>query len=206
MKVIVLGGGGHAKTVIGALIESGSQVLGFLDDNLLITAVLDKPRLGHLTTVESYLETNYLALGLGQVGNTALRRKVVEMYKGRGFVFEVVIAPLSYISKFSRIGEGGVVAAGAIIQPGTLIGDFSIINTGAKVDHDCLIGGHTHIAPGVTISGDVTIGDDCLIGVGSTIMQGISIVDNCIIGAGSVVIKSITEPGTYIGVPAKKIK
>ena len=33
-----------------------------------------------------------------------------------------------------------------------------------------------------------------------------TICDNAVIGAGAVVTKDITEPGTYVGIPARKIK
>jgi serine acetyltransferase len=38
------------------------------------------------------------------------------------------------------------------------------------------------------------------------IREGTKVCDNVTIGAGSVVLKDITQPGVYIGIPAKKIK
>ena len=43
-------------------------------------------------------------------------------------------------------------------------------------------------------------------GTGAHILQGLTISDDTIVGAGAVVTKDITEPGTYVGVPARKIK
>lgn len=53
--------------------------------------------------------------------------------------------------------------------------------------------------------GSVVIGKYCFVGAGVVIIPGIKICDEVIIGAGAVVVKDITEPGTYAGVPAKKI-
>ncbi len=41
-----------------------------------------------------------------------------------------------------------------------------------------------------------------MIGSGAIINQGIRICDDVKIGSGTVVIRDITEPGTYVGVPA----
>ena len=49
------------------------------------------------------------------------------------------------------------------------------------------------------------VGISSWIGIGSSIIQGVEIGEGTSIGAGSVVIKDITEPGTYVGVPIKKI-
>mgnify|MGYP001189799476 FL=1 len=69
-----------------------------------------------------------------------------------------------------------------------------------------VIGNNNHIAPKSIIGGRVKIGNKVLIGMGSKILPGIKICSNTIIGAGSVVTKSILNPATYAGIPAKMIK
>lgn len=49
------------------------------------------------------------------------------------------------------------------------------------------------------------LGDNVVIGTGSTVIGPITICDNVIVGAMSLVNKDICEPGTYVGIPAKKI-
>ncbi len=51
----------------------------------------------------------------------------------------------------------------------------------------------------------MTVGRDTFIGAGATIVNGVSICGGVIIGAGAVVVRDVTEPGTYAGVPAKRI-
>jgi acetyltransferase-like isoleucine patch superfamily enzyme len=50
-----------------------------------------------------------------------------------------------------------------------------------------------------------TIGHHVSIGSNATILP-VSICDEVVIGAGAVVTKSIFEPGTYAGNPARKLK
>jgi acetyltransferase-like isoleucine patch superfamily enzyme len=59
--------------------------------------------------------------------------------------------------------------------------------------------------PGAKILGGAKIGNSCRIGSNSTILPNVEICDDVTIGAGAVVTKSITEPGTYIGIPAKRL-
>ncbi|MEL7193944.1 MAG: DapH/DapD/GlmU-related protein, partial [Bacteroidota bacterium] len=49
------------------------------------------------------------------------------------------------------------------------------------------------------------IGNHVSIGSNATILP-VQICDHVVIGAGSVVTKSITEPGIYVGNPAKKLR
>ena len=71
----------------------------------------------------------------------------------------------------------------------------------SSVDHDNLI----NISPGVRTVGNVTVGLGAWIGIGSVVSNNVSICGDCKLGAGSVAVKDITEPGTYVGVPARKI-
>jgi acetyltransferase-like isoleucine patch superfamily enzyme len=49
------------------------------------------------------------------------------------------------------------------------------------------------------------IGNRVSIGSNATILP-VRIVDNVVIGAGAVVTKDITEPGTYAGNPARRLR
>ena len=44
------------------------------------------------------------------------------------------------------------------------------------------------------------------VSAGATIINNRTICPGCMIGAGAVVVKDILDPGTYVGVPAKKLK
>ena len=86
------------------------------------------------------------------------------------------------------------------------IGRHVLLNLNATIGHDAVIGDYCTINPGANISGNVTIGEGCFIGTGATIIEKVTIAPWTVIGAGAVVVEDITEPGTYVGVPAKRIK
>ena len=88
-------------------------------------------------------------------------------------------------------------------RDGAKIGQGCIINTASSVDHDCVLGDFVHVAVGAHLCGTVTIGNATWIGAGATVSNNVNICGECTIGAGAVVVKDITEPGTYIGVPAR---
>ena len=72
--------------------------------------------------------------------------------------------------------------------------------------HDCIIKDYVHVSVGAHLAGNVHVGSKTWIGAGAIVNNNITITQECMIGSGSVVIKDIKEKGTYVGVPAKKIK
>ena len=65
---------------------------------------------------------------------------------------------------------------------------------------------YCHISVGAHVAGTVDIGDRTWIGAGATVSNNIRICGDCIVGAGAVVVRNIEETGTYIGVPAKRVR
>jgi sugar O-acyltransferase (sialic acid O-acetyltransferase NeuD family) len=120
--------------------------------------------------------------------------------------------PISILSKTSHIGSRATILQGVFvgnfvhIGPESVIGPNSIINNGAVVEHEVQIGAYCHVGPNATISGRSKLGDFVFVGAGATIIDSINICSDVMIGAGSVVVKNISEPGVYVGCPAKKIK
>ena len=205
--VIILGGGGHAKVAIGALLAAGVPILGIADPDPSLTGrtVLGVPFLGDDEAVLAHPPgTVELVVGLGSTGLPEKRASLFEAFKKRGYSFASVISPSAVVGVEVVLLEGAQVMAGAVIQPGTTIGRNAIVNTRASVDHDCVIGAHTHIAPGVTLSGFVHVGEGSLIGTGASVIQGIHIGKGCLVGAGSVVLQDLPDGTKAWGVPARE--
>jgi len=88
----------------------------------------------------------------------------------------------------------------------TIIGEGTKVCVKCNIGHNCIIGKRSFIAPGVLLGGGCTVGNYCYIWQGVITRSNISICDKVIIGAGSLVLNDITEPGTYLGSPAKYVK
>lgn len=114
--------------------------------------------------------------------------------------------PTAYVEPDASLGEACHLMAFAYAGVRCAIGDAVILNTHASVDHECVLGDGVHIAVGAHLAGRVTIGDNTFVGSGATIGPDVTIAPDCIIGAGATVVRDITEPGTYVGVPARRIR
>ena len=207
-RILVIGGGGHAKVVISVLKKSAYNIIGYTDrhDNGVILGV---PYIGDDSILQMFIkkygEHFKAIIGIGKM-DVSSRRIILQNNLGAlGFDFPAIVSPQAVVNEDVKLGSGTVVFDGVVINSGTEIGIACIINTNSTVEHDCHIGENVHIAPGATLSGGITIGNNCMIGTGVNIIQSINICDECLIGAGSNILNNISSPGIYVGTPAKKI-
>lgn len=207
-KIILLGGGGHCKSVIDSIEENKYEIVGILDR---------KEKIGQIICGINIIGTDELAdklyrsgvkyafITTGSIGDVTLRKKLYLSMKKIGFKIPNITDRSAIISTNIQIGEGNFIGKGAIINAESKIGDMCILNSGVIVEHDCEIDNFVHIASGVVLSGGVKIMNDTHIGSNSTIIQGIQIGYNSIIGAGSVVTNNIANSIKAYGVPCKEM-
>ncbi len=207
--VIVLGAGGHAKVLLGALRAAGERILGVtdLDPSRVGQKVLGVEVIGDDRVVLGYrADEIHLVNGLGGTGSTDKRRSVYEAFADEGYSFATVTHPSAVIGLDVTLGEGAQVMAGVVIQPGSRIAANALVNTRASIDHDARIGEHAHIAPGATLSGGVRVGPGAHVGTGASVIQAVTLGRSCLVGAGSAVIEDVPDNATVVGVPAKVVK
>ena len=138
------------------------------------------------------------------IGNAAVRKRLAQTMKG--VIWYTAIHPKAVVSALGvTVGEGSVIAAGAVVNPGATVGKHCIINTNAVVEHDCTLGDYVHISVAAALGGTVAVGDSTWVGIGSAVRNNLTICSGVTVGAGAVVVKNIEEPGTYVGVPARKM-
>ena len=211
MKDIVIIGAGDLGREIAWLIRDiniaqGSiwNILGFVDDNEnLMGQSIDSYDILGTTEWLSGRSINAVC-GIGKVET---RKIVIEkLVNNKGLIYPKLIHPSVIIADDVNIGEGSIICAGNIISVNVQFGKHVYINLACTFGHDITIESYSIVAPGVNMSGHVNIGECSDIGTGSAIIQGVSITSKVIVGAGAVVIKDITEPGTYIGIPATRKK
>jgi sugar O-acyltransferase (sialic acid O-acetyltransferase NeuD family) len=207
-KIIVIGGGGHAKVVIDALLASGKyKIAAVLDPALRKGAeVLGVKVAGGDNELPRFFRSGVknCIIAIGSVGDISQRGKLYLKAEETGFNFPVLIHPKAIVSKYSCLGDGTFVAAGAVVNAGAVVGINCIINTGAVVEHDCRLGDFVHISPNATLCGNVTVNDGAHVGAGSTVIEGLSIGKNALIGAGSMVAGNVGDGWLCYGVPARK--
>lgn len=210
-KIIIIGGGGHAKVLIDAILNrksTGLEIIGCIDPKLRIGSQVSCgiKVIGDDTKISLFKKKELLLVnGVGSIKSIEPRKKIYEKWSKR-YTFYSVIHNTAILAKSADFAEGIQVLAGAIINPKAIVGKNSLINTGSIIEHDCHIGSHVHIAPGCVILGGVNIGDNIHIGAGTVILQGTKIGDNSIIGAGSVVVNDIPRNSLAYGSPCKVIK
>lgn len=193
-RLIIIGASGHGKVVADIATLNGFKDIVFLDDDENAKECSGWPVIGK--SYEALDGEVFVA-----VGNADTRRRLMEHYGGRNF--PTLIHPSAVVAKDVEIGEGSVIMAGTVINPGARIGKGVIVNTSSSIDHDCIVGDFVHIAVGAHLAGTVVVGSETWIGTGATVSNNINICGGCMIGAGAVVMKDIEIPGTYVGVPAK---
>ncbi len=199
-SIILIGGSGHAKVIIDCVRASGSHVAGILDDGIAAgSSVHDVPVLGKVSDYPKYAQYLFLIA----IGNNEVRCRIAQSMDVR---WATVVHPSAVVSAYAGIGEGTVVMPGAVINSGAVIGSHCIVNTGAIIEHDNQIGDFAHISVGAKLAGTVSIGRKSWVGIGAVVSNNLSVCSDCMIGAGTVVIRSIAEPGTYVGNPARRIK
>lgn len=201
MKTILIGGGGHALSLLESLPDI-DQIAGYAD--LQPSKLMPIPYLGNDENVLSnYLPDSYdiqVTLVYTTNVNLQLRKRIIERYKN--YVFHTFMASTALVTENAVLGDGCVVMEKTIVNHSE-IGKNTVINTGAIIEHGCRIGSNCFIGPGVIICGGVTIGDNTLIGAGTIVRDDVSIVSDCTIGMGSLVTKDIKVAGVYHGQPAK---
>ena len=189
-EIILIGGGGHCKSVIDVIEQEGQFVIAGIVDKteLLGIDVLGYPVIGSDSDLVGLAKIyTYALVTVGQILSPEVRIKLFDIAKKAGFSLPKIISPKAYVSNHTFIGDGTVVMHDALINAGASVGDNCIINSKAIIEHDCKVSNHCHISTNAVINGGVTIEDGCFIGSGVTTNNSITIKQNSFIKAGSIV-------------------
>ena len=202
-NLILIGGGGHCKSVIDVAESAGYTILGILDRPEEVgKKVLAYEVIGVDDDIPQYVDKAEFVITVGFIKDSSLRIKLYNKVIQAGGKLATLIASTAYVSQYAKIGQGTVVMHQAFVNAGAEIGENVIINTFANVEHDAYVGNQCHISTGVMVNGDCKVSDNCFIGSQSVLSNAISICPDVVVGAGSFVRKSILQTGIYSGNPA----
>jgi sugar O-acyltransferase (sialic acid O-acetyltransferase NeuD family) len=189
-KILLIGGGGHCRSVIDVIEQSNLfEIVGIIDvqqkvgNNLFAYNIL-----GTNDDILSFKnDVDAFHITIGQIGISDKRANLFDILKKQGLKFPVIISPLAYVSKHASIGEGTIIMHHAIVNAGATIGRNCIINTKSLIEHDAIVGDHCHIATGAIINGGVNVGRDSFIGSGAISKQNSIIPSGSFIKANSII-------------------
>lgn len=209
-KIILIGAGGHAKTIADTIEKQNLfDIAGFID--------LEKKRerfyrtyriIGNDEELESLYESgiHHAFVCIGFMGNSVVRERIYEKLIQTGFHLPVIIDETAFVAEDVKLGAGTYVGRNAVLNTEVVVGKMCIINTAAIVEHESVVGDFSHIAVGAALCGQTEIGERVLIGANATVIQNVKVGKDSIVGAGSVVLNDIPPHCTVVGSPAKNIK
>lgn len=202
-RLLIIGASGHGRMVADTARRTDRwRHIAFLDDNSNIRLPSGIAVIGKTCDAAMYIDDYDIFVG---IGGSETREIFQSQLVLSGASIPTIIHPGVMMGDGVQIGFGTIIMAGAIINCDSSIGNGCIINTGATIDHENIVEDYVHISPGVHLAGNVKIGKNTWLGIGSIVSNNINIRSGCIIGAGAVVIRDVTEVGTYVGVPAKRV-
>ena len=201
METLVIHGcGGHARSVASTVKDKWNIV--FVDANARTgETILGCPVFRSAEQVPGVSSASH-HVALGDLNE---KKALFESLRQAGCSFPVLIAPGAVVAEGAALGEGAFIGVGAYVGPKAEIGVNSIVNTHAVVEHDAVIGDHTHVSINAAVAGYTRIGSEVMLGAGAVVIDKLKVGDRIVIGAGAAVVRDLSEPGTYVGVPARKL-
>lgn len=200
-RLLLLGFGGHARSVADVALSAGFAELLFVDEHGAAGQTFAGfPVTGAMPPVEDGWPCMPCA------GRNEWRREQLTRLASEGRPIATVISPRATVGVGAQVGDGVFVGHHAHIGPLARIGAGTIVNTAAAVEHDCVVGECCHVSVHATVAGRGRLGGLVFVGAGATVIDGVSVVGEVTIGAGGVVIANIDAPGTYVGVPVRMLR
>lgn len=189
-QIILIGGGGHCKSVIDAIEMEGTYTIaGIIDQKEFIGhEVLGYKIIGCDNDLKDvFQQFKFAVVTVGQIRSPDLRIKLFNQLQSIGFETPSIISPRAYVSKHATIGSGTVVMHDALINAHATIGTNCIINTKALIEHDSIIGDHCHISTGAILNGGTQVAQGTFFGSNAVSRECTIIAERSFIKAGSVV-------------------
>jgi sugar O-acyltransferase (sialic acid O-acetyltransferase NeuD family) len=206
--LIIIGAGGLGRCIYDVARQSigygtDFDIKGFIDDNQqALDGLANYPPL--ISSISDYqiLEDDVFVCAMG---NTQVKKKIVDKMKANGALFQTIIHHSAVIGTNTIIGNGSVIFEYVIISPDTIIGQNTLVQNFAVIGHDCKIGENVRIDTHCTCVGGTIVHDGATLHTGSVINHNVEVGEYAVIAACSFVIKKVDPFTTVMGNPAKTI-
>ena len=187
-KILLLGSGGHCKSVIDVIEqEDRFSIAGIIDNEKNIgDKVLAYEVIGRDKELKDLCkEYQYAFITVGQIRTPAVRIKLYNLLKEIGYKLPTIVSPLAYVSKYANVEEGTIIMHHSLINADAKIGKNCIINSKALIEHDVIVGDNCHISTAAIVNGGVHIRENTFYGSNATSKEYIEI--DGFIKAGSII-------------------
>lgn len=174
--LILVGGGGHCKSVIDVAECAGYTILGILDRPEEVgKKVLGYEVIGTDDDMANYADQAEFIVTVGRIKSPNLRIKLHEMVDQAGGSLATIISPTAHVSKYAKVSEGTVVMHKAVVNADAKIGKGCIINTFSNIEHEVEIGDYCHVSTGAMVNGGAYLANGTFLGSQSVVNQGVRI-------------------------------
>jgi sugar O-acyltransferase (sialic acid O-acetyltransferase NeuD family) len=192
MKLALFGYGGHARE---AACQIEQEVTFFVDDKYANDVA--KP-------ISEFNPEEYMMIVA--VADSKDRADIVAKLPKETKYFTFIHPSVHIMDDNIQVGVGSFIGANSILTTNIKLGNHALLNRGNHIGHDSVAGDFFSMMPNAVVGGNVTLGDNVYLGSCSNIREKINITSDVLIGMNAAVVKDITKSGTYVGVPAKKLK
>lgn len=182
--VLIVGAGGHGRSVAEALLLDGRyRLAGFVDDSWPdVKEVWGYPVQGGIGELEVCRE--HARFAIVAIGNNETRERLHARILAAGFELVTVIHPRAFVSPRATLGVGCAVMAGAVIGTEATLGEGVIVNCGAIVDHHCRVSEFGHLGVGACMAGGSMLGRGAWMQAGAALGYGVCVAPGEVLAPG----------------------
>ena len=148
----------------------GAWVIGFYDDahTVLPGKVRGFPVLGDIGVLKSMLSVEAVHVIVAITDNVA-RLRVANSIRALGAQFFTAVHPVAYVSAEAEVGDGSVLAAGAVVHPDAAVGSHCYVGPRAVVDRDAVVGAGAWISAGAVVGPGARVGARAVLGQNASV-------------------------------------
>lgn len=182
--LMILGAGGHGRTLCEMARLLGYADIVFLDENASLCHETNKLIIGKISELPLHIKkANNVVIG---IGNNKVREQLYQQVISLGIQPVTLIHPSAFVSSSATIADGSVVLAMAVVGANATLGTCTIVNSHSTVDHDSILGGFAHLGVGVHLAGSADIGKSAFLQAGTVGGYNAKVDDDSVCPAGSI--------------------